>query len=282
MPALLAVFPSPPSNVVSLGPLSLHLYGAMLAVGIVVAAWIAERGWVAKRHPRKDLSDILVWVVIAGVIAARLYHVATDYQLYTHDPLKALEIWKGGLAIWGAVGGGGLAVVLLARRRHLDLGDLADSIAPALLVAQAIGRWGNWFNQELFGGPTNLPWALRIDPARRPRGYAQYATFHPTFLYESLYCLLVFAILLVIERRYRLAKGQVFALYAALYTAGRFVWEEMRIDPAHTIGPLRVNAWVSLVVFTSAWVLYFWLGHRKTPAAPPVDSRQPAPSQTGS
>jgi prolipoprotein diacylglyceryl transferase len=272
-----ASIPSPSNNTIALGPLTIHIYGIMLAIGVLVAAWMARRRWVAKGHPADEMTDLLFWTVLAGIVGARLYHVITDYQLFTHHLLRAVEIWRGGLGIWGAVAGGGIMLVILAGRRHLDVGDLVDSIAPALLVAQAIGRWGNYFNQELFGGPTNLPWGLQIDPAKRPVGYAQFATFHPTFLYESLYCLLAFVALLMIEKRVKLVKGQLFALYCAFYTAGRFVWEEMRIDPAHTIGPLRINAWMSLTVFTAAWVWFVWLarhGHRPghQHAAPPANT----------
>lgn len=260
--ALLASIPSPSQNILYLGPIPLHMYGLMLAIGVLVAAKVAEVRWVKRGHPAKEFSDIVVWVVIAGVIGARVYHVITDYQRFTHDPLRALRIWEGGLSIWGAVMGGALALVILARRRHLDSADLLDSIAPGLAFAQAIGRWGNWFNQELFGGPTSLPWGLEIDPINRPREYARVSTFQPTFLYESLYCLTLGLVLLWIDRRFKLVKGQLFALYCAGYTAARLVFEEMRIDSAHTIGPLRVNAWVSIAVFVGAVVAFLWLGRR--------------------
>jgi prolipoprotein diacylglyceryl transferase len=202
-----------------------------------------------------------------------VYHVITDYQLFEDDPLRAVKIWEGGLSIWGAVIGGAIAAAFLARRRHLDLGDMLDCIAPGLAFAQAIGRWGNWFNQELFGAPTKLPWGLEIDPANRPTGYTRYATFQPTFLYESLYCLALALVLIWVDKRFRFAKGQIFALYCAGYTAARLVFEEMRIDPAHTIGPLRVNAWVSIVIFIGAVVTFVWLGRRgRDPVtAPAVD-----------
>jgi prolipoprotein diacylglyceryl transferase len=155
-----------------------------------------------------------------------------------------------------------VAVFLVARRRHMVFADIADCIVPGLAFAQAIGRWGNWFNQELFGGPSSLPWAVEIDRAHRPAGYLRYSTFQPTFLYESLWCVALGFTLLAIDKRVKLARGQLFALYAAGYTMFRFVMEEMRIDPAHTIGPLRVNAWVSIVVFVGAVVVFFVLGKR--------------------
>jgi prolipoprotein diacylglyceryl transferase len=258
-PTLLGFIPSPDESVIHLGPVPLHMYGLMLAIGVLVAVRVAEVRWVRRGHKAKEFSDLVVWIVIAGVIGARLYHVITDYQLFEDDPLKAFAIWEGGLAIWGAVIGGAIAAIVLARRRHLDLGDLLDSIAPGLVFAQAIGRWGNWFNQELFGGPTTLPWGLEIEVAKRPADYVQYSTFHPTFLYESLYCLALGLVLIWVDHHFRLKKFQLFALYCMGYTAARFVFEEMRIDPAHTIGPLRVNAWVSIVVFLVALGAFLWL-----------------------
>lgn len=274
--ASLASIPSPSENIIHLGPIPLHMYGLMLAIGILVAVRVAETRWVRRGHPAKEFSDVVVWIVIAGVIGARVYHVITDYQLFEDDPLRAVKIWEGGLSIWGAVIGGAIAAAFLARRRHLDLGDMLDCIAPGLAFAQAIGRWGNWFNQELFGAPSKLPWALEIDPANRPHGYTQYATFQPTFLYESLYCLALGFVLIWVDHHFKLKKFQLFALYAMGYTAARLVFEEMRIDPAHTIGPLRVNAWVSIIVFISALVAYVWLGRHGQPVV------RPDPADVGS
>lgn len=279
MPSLLAAIPSPAHGVLHLGPIPLHAYGLCLAAGVIVATVIAERRWARRGHDPKDIGDIAVWVVIAGVLGARLYHVLTDYELYTHHPLKAFYIWDGGLGIWGAVAAGAIAVLVLARRRHLDVLGIMDAIAPGVVLAQAIGRWGNYFNQELFGRPTTLPWALEIDPAHRPARYHQYSTFQPTFLYESLWCLVVYAILLQVERRFRLRKGQTLALYIALYTAGRFVFENMRSDYAHTIGGLRVNAWASLALFAFGVGWFAWLAHHGQQYRP-VDAsrREPVPA----
>jgi prolipoprotein diacylglyceryl transferase len=265
-PALLAFIPSPSQGVFHLGPLPLHLYGLTLAIGVVTATYVAEHRWKRMGHDPKEISQIAVWVVIAGVIGARVYHVITDYQLYTHDPLKALQIWSGGLGIWGAVAGGAIAVVILARKHHLDTLQLCDAIAPGVVLAQAIGRWGNYFNQELFGRPSTLPWALEISKTHRPPQYQNFATFQPTFLYESLWCLLVFGVLLWAEKLPSHRKGQTFALYIALYTAGRFVFENMRSDPAHIIAGLRINAWVSIVLFVIGVAWFVWLARR--PADP--------------
>jgi prolipoprotein diacylglyceryl transferase len=249
---MLASIPSPSSGTLHLGPLALHAYGVCIALGVVAAVWLADRRWVARGGEPGTMGRLALWGVPGGIIGARLYHVATDYQLYTHNPAKALAIWDGGLGIWGGILGGAVAALWVARRWGLDLLALLDAVAPALPLAQAIGRWGNWFNQELFGGPTKLPWGLRIDPPSRPPGYAQYETFHPTFLYECLWDLAVVGIVLYVERRFRLRTGSLFAVYVAAYTVGRFWVEWLRIDTAHHVLGLRINDWTSIVVFVAA------------------------------
>lgn len=267
----LASIPSPAHGVFHLGPLPLHVYGLCLAAGVIAATIVAERRWKNRGHDPKEIGDLAVWLVIAGVLGARLYHVVSDYELYTHDPVRAFRIWDGGLGIWGAVAGGAAAAVWLARRRHLDVLALLDAMGPGVVLAQAIGRWGNYFNQELFGRPTSLPWGLEIDLAHRPPTYKQFTTFQPIFLYESLWCLLVFGILVWAERRFPLRRGQTFALYVVLYTAARFVFENMRSDFAHTIGPMRLNAWVSLALFAFGIGWFVWLGRRGTRDDEPAD-----------
>ena len=259
--------PSPSDGTLHLGPLPIHVYGLLLAVGVVIAAKLAESRWAHWGRDRHELAAIWVPVVISGVVGARLYHVVTDYQLFEDHWNRVFEIWKGGLAIWGAVLGGGIAVYVMCRIRRLDFLRVSDAIAPGLLVAQALGRWGNYFNQELFGKPTTLPWGLEIDLAHRPAGYTQYATFQPTFLYESLFCLAAFGILLWVERRFPLRRGQLFALYVVLYTFGRFWFEMLRIDPAHHVGGLRINDWVSIGVFLLGFVYFVVLGRRQITAA---------------
>ncbi len=272
VPAVLASIPSPSDGVIRLGPVPLHMYGLMIAVGVLVAAKVGKVRYIRKggpdlaeeaRHDRAVAFDsIAFWAVVGGIIGARLYHVVTDYQLFEGHPERMFEIWRGGLGIWGAVVGGALAAWIVGRRRHLVFADIADSIVPGLAFAQAIGRWGNYFNQELFGGPSTLPWAVEIDAAHRPVGYAHYATFQPTFLYESLWCVALGFALLWIDKRFTLVRGQLFWLYAGGYVVFRFVMEEMRIDPAHTIGPLRVNAWVSIAVFVISVTMFLVLGRR--------------------
>jgi prolipoprotein diacylglyceryl transferase len=254
-----ASIPSPSDGVLDIGPLSLHVYGIMLAVGVVVATVIAGARWARWGHSRREFDDVVVWLVIGGVVGARLYHVATDWEKFEDDWLGVLEIWHGGLSIWGVIIGGAIAVLVVARVKHLDVLLLFDAIVPGLLVAQAIGRWGNWFNQELFGEPTTLPWGLEIDPPHRPAGFADAATFHPTFLYESLYCLALAGVLLWVERRWRVRSGQLLALYLSGYCFGRFWLENLRIDEAKLVGPLRVNAWVSLLVMVAGAALFLWL-----------------------
>lgn len=262
MSGLLASIPSPDNGVIDLGPLPIHAYGLLLAVGVLVAAKIAETRWVRRGYGRKDFTDLAIWVVIGGVVGARIYHVISDNQLFRDDWLKVFEIWKGGLSIWGVIAGGAIAVIVVTKLRHLDTLALMDCIAPGLLAAQAIGRWGNWFNQELFGGPTDLPWGLEISPGNRPAGFVNVETFHPTFLYESLYCLFLLGVLLAVERRFRLRKGQAFALYLAMYTFGRFFFENLRVDPANEIFGMRVNAWMSILVFLFGVGWFLWLGRR--------------------
>ncbi|MEN3315080.1 MAG: hypothetical protein V7605_1314 [Acidimicrobiaceae bacterium] len=250
--AVFASIPSPSHGVVNLGPLPLRAYALCILAGVFAAVALAGRRWVARGGVEGTIADLAVWAVPAGLVGARLYHVITDNQLYRDDPLGAFKIWQGGLGIWGGVAAGAGVGLWVAHRRHLNLGVLLDVVAPAIPLAQAIGRWGNWFNQELFGRPTSLPWGLRIDVANRPEGYAGYSTFHPTFLYESLWCLLVVAVVLAVERRHRLRPGRLFAVYVATYTFGRFWFEWLRIDPAHRFWGLRINDWTSVVVFVAA------------------------------
>ena len=254
MPALLASIPSPSSP--EIGPF--RVYGLLLAIATVVGVVVAEHRWRRRGLPHDTIYDLAFWMVVWGVIGARLYHVATDYQRFTGDPARAFAIWNGGLSIWGAVLGGAIAVTVMTRRHHLPTLAVMDCLGPAIALAQAIGRWGNYFNQELFGKPTTLPWGLEISPVHRPLGYERFATFHPMFLYESLYCLALFSALLFVERRLRLREGQTFASYVAGYTFGRFWFENLRIDPAHQVVGLRVNAWVALLCFVGslAWMVH--------------------------
>ncbi|BCJ30874.1 prolipoprotein diacylglyceryl transferase [Actinocatenispora sera] len=257
----LASIPSPSQSVVHLGPLPLRAYALCIVVGIVLACVITERRLRARGAPVWTVLDIAVWAVPFGIVGARVYHVITDPELYFaagKDWVGAFKIWDGGLGIWGAVAGGALGAWIACRRRGLPLSVVADALAPGLPVAQAVGRWGNWFNQELFGRPSNLPWAVQIDPEHRIIGYEQYATYHPTFLYECIWDLLVALAVWLLDRKFRFGRGRAFALYVALYVFGRFWVESLRIDHANTFFGLRLNDWVSILVFVAA-VLYVLL-----------------------
>jgi phosphatidylglycerol---prolipoprotein diacylglyceryl transferase len=264
-----AFIPSPAHGNLDLGPIQLHAYGLMLAIGVLVAAKIASVRWRHSGHDPKEIAEIAVPVVIAGVIGARVYHLFTGYKWEQDGLAGAVEIWRGGLSIWGAVGGGLLMVLYLAHRRRLDTLALFDAIGPAVVIAQAIGRWGNYFNQELFGRPTRLPWALEIDLAHRPLAYEHYTTFHPTFLYESIWCLLVFGTIVLLERTRGLQKGQAFALYVAMYTFGRTFFEWLRVDPASRLFGIRFNLMLSLALCIAASIWFVWLGRREPLATTP-------------
>ena len=261
---VLASIPSPSSGVVDLGPITIHIYGVLLALGIVLGASWGGRRWAAGGHDRRAFDNVIVGIVGFGIVGARLYHVATDSQLFVGHWIRVVEIWKGGLSIWGVLIGGILGAVVISRVQRVDALGILDAIVPGLLVGQAIGRWGNWFNQELFGEPTKLPWGLQIDLAKRPPGYAQYTTFHPTFLYESLYCLLLAALALWVERRRRLRRGQLVALYLSGYCFGRFWFEQLRIDSAKVVFGLRINSWVEIAMFVGGIVWFRWLGRHSS------------------
>ncbi|MCU0273367.1 MAG: prolipoprotein diacylglyceryl transferase [Acidimicrobiales bacterium] len=240
---MLASIPSPSSGAIELGPLNLRMYGVMIALGVVAAVWLANKRWVARGGDPEDIGAIAVWAVPAGLIGARLYHVITDWQRFEGRWLDAFKIWEGGLGIPGGMALGILVGVIVARRRGMDVLAALDAVAPALPLAQAIGRWGNWFNQELFGGPTDLPWGLEIDPEHRPDQYLDQETFHPTFLYESLWNLGVVGLILWIDRKKVLRRGHLIGVYFVGYAVGRLWIEAMRVDPASELLGIRVNIW---------------------------------------
>lgn len=253
---LLAALPSPPFEALEIGSFQLRAYGLMIALGVIAAVWLAERRWQARGGTAGEIQSLALWSVPAGLVGARLYHVVTNYEGYSGRPWRMLEVWSGGLGIPGGIAAGVLCGLVVARHRGMQLALLLDAVAPALALAQAIGRWGNWFNQELFGRPTDLPWGLRIDAAKRPAEFASSTTFHPTFLYESLWNLAVVGGLLLAERRLGIRPGRLFALYLAGYAAGRLWIEGMRIDFAHTFGGLRVNEWMAVAVLASVAVFF--------------------------
>ena len=254
--------PSPSQGVWEVFGFPLRAYALCIIAGIVVGMLMSNRRWKARGGTADGLETVVVVAIPFGIVGARLYHVITDYELYFgpgRNPVDALKIWNGGLGIWGAVALGAFGAWLVARRRHIRFPALLDAMAPGLVVAQAIGRLGNWFNSELFGRPTTLPWGLEIAPAYRPPGFTQYATFHPTFLYELLWNLGVAAVLIWADRRFRLGHGKVFALYVVLYTAGRFWIEALRIDQVTEIGGFRLNNYTSAIIFVAALAWLLWL-----------------------
>jgi len=261
--------PSPSSGVWELGPFPVRAYALAIILGIVAAIVIGERRWVARGGQSGDVQDIAIWAVPFGLVGGRLYHVLTDHDLYFgagENPITALYVWRGGLGVWGAIGLGAVGAVIGARRKGIKLLPVLDAMAPGVLVAQAIGRLGNWFNQELFGRPTDLPWGLEIDPEHRPFGYGDVTTFHPTFLYELLWCLAGFAVLVWADRRFRLGHGRVVALYIMIYTLGRGWIEMLRIDNVELddVLGLRFNVWTSIVLFVAA-LLWFVISSRRQP-----------------
>ncbi|MCP3935836.1 MAG: prolipoprotein diacylglyceryl transferase [Actinomycetia bacterium] len=264
MSYLLLSIPSPSSGVLEIGPIPLRAYGICIALGVIAAVWLAQRRWEERGHNPDDMAAVAMWAVPAGVVGGRVYHVITDNQRFRGQWFEAVKIWEGGLGVWGAVAGGVIAAYVLARRRGFDLGDLFYATAPAIPLAQAIGRFGNWFNQELFGRPTDLVWGLEIDVSHRPTGFTQFETFHPTFLYESLWNLAVAATVIWVVPRLlpRLRLGYYFAVYVFLYTVGRLWIELIRIDSANRILGVRVNVWTSITVGSIALVAIWW-GHRE-------------------
>ncbi|ANS62854.1 prolipoprotein diacylglyceryl transferase [Streptomyces lincolnensis] len=271
----LAFIPSPSTGELHLGPLPLRGYSLLLILGIAAAIWLGTRRWVARGGEKSTVSDIALWAIPFGIIGARLYHVITTSGPYFGDggdPVKALYIWEGGISIWGAVAGGAVGAWIGCRRKGVDLAAFADAVAPGIALGQAIGRWGNWFNQELYGRATTLPWGLEIDAEHRPEGMQDVATYHPTFLYESLWNLGVVALLIWADRLFRLDRGRAFALYAAAYTAGRFWIEYLRVDESHEILGLRLNDWTSLLVFAAAVTYLAVMRRRPAPDRAATDS----------
>jgi prolipoprotein diacylglyceryl transferase len=243
----LASIPSPSSGVLHLGPLPLRAYAGFILLGVLVAVWIGNRRWVARGGEPGTVADVAATCVPAGLVGARIYHVITSPDVYLKDPVEALYIWHGGLGIWGGVLGGALGAWYVLRKRGIGFLAYADALAPALPVAQAIGRFGNYFNQELYGRATTLPWGLEIDADHGGPG-----TFHPTFLYEALWDLGVAGLVVWADRRWQLGKGRAFALYVAAYCVGRGWIEALRVDTANHLFGIRLNDYVSVVVFLAA------------------------------
>jgi prolipoprotein diacylglyceryl transferase len=274
----LADLPSPTKAQYHLGPVPIRMYAMCILAGILVAVWLGDKRWRARGGKPQEVVDIAIWAVPFGLVGGRLYHVITTSAPYfgkDGDPVKALYVWQGGLGIWGAIALGALGAYIGCRRRGASLRTFADAVAPGIVLAQALGRWGNWFNNELYGGHTSLPWGLNVHVMDtktqtavtgldgKPELVAG-GPFHPTFLYESLWCVGVAALCLWADRRFKLGYGRVFAVYVAAYTVGRFWIESLRIDDAHHFLGMRLNDWTAIIVFAGA-VGYFVWSRKKYP-----------------
>ncbi|UOZ11250.1 prolipoprotein diacylglyceryl transferase [Amycolatopsis sp. WQ 127309] len=282
--AFLATIPSPDRGVWHLGIIPIRAYALCIIAGIIVAIWWGERRWVARGGTKGTIIDMAVYAVPFGLVGGRLYHVITDPELYFTEgknPWNAFAIWDGGLGIWGAIALGAVGALIACRRKGVPLPAMADAIAPGIIVAQAIGRLGNYFNQELYGAHTDLPWGLEVyqrfnpdDPENLLNGVATghiplpESPVHPTFLYELIWNLLIAGLIVWADRKFKLGHGRVFALYVAGYTAGRGWIEMMRTDTANHILGLRVNVWTSILLFLAA-VVYFVLAGRRGPREAP-------------
>ena len=259
MPSLIATIPSPSTGELELGPIAIHAYGLMLLLGIAACIWLTGIRWVRRGGDWDLVFRVAVWGVAAGIVGARAYHVLTSWDEVPDPKWRGVfAVWEGGLGVWGGIALGTIVGAIVVRRSGERVLPFMDAVAPGLLLAQAIGRWGNWWNQELFGKPTDRSWALEIDPEHRPLDYATSETFHPTFLYEFLYNLVGVGVLLLLDRLFRFRPPALFALYVALYSAGRFFVEMLRIDPARELGPWRLNAWVALVLFALSFLFFLW------------------------
>lgn len=256
---------------IEIGGFQLRWYSVLIVAGIFLAIWLTRREF-ARRGYSPDLVDDFAYAAVPlGIIGARLYHVLTTLDVYLRDPLAALQIWKGGLGIYGAVIGGVLGVWLVSRLRRVPFAVALDCGAPGLVLAQALGRWGNYFNQEIFGPPTSLPWGLYVAPEYRPAIYAAAERFHPTFLYESIWNVLVGVLLLWCSRRFwRVWRpGTLALLYVAAYSLGRFALENLKVDDVLHLGPFRFNLLTSLIatIIFGAWFL-LWLRRAGTQPYP--------------
>lgn len=272
---MLSAIPTPSNSAIGIGPLTIHYYALCIITGVVVAIWLGNKRYRTFAENSEQsigvVADVAIYAVPAGIIGGRIYHVITSPAQYFGENgnlLDALKIYEGGLGIWGAISLGALAAWFGYRKRtkNLELPSFRlflDALAPGILIAQAIGRIGNWFNGELFGRPFSGPWALEIPLSKRPIGYLEFESFHPTFLYEAIWCLLVAVLLIWLTPK--LKAGQGFAIYVAIYCVGRFVIESLRIDDANEILGLRVNLWTALIVGLIASVFAIRFARRKTP-----------------
>ena len=259
--------PSPSTGVIYLGPLPLRAYSLFIILGIFVAIWLGNKRWIAKGGKPGQVSDVAIFAVPFGIIGGRIYHVATDWEKYFgsgQNWIDALKIWNGGLGIWGAILFGGVGAWIGCKYYKIYLPPFADAIAPGIIFAQAIGRLGNYFNQELFGKPTDLAWGLEIAEKFRPQGFESFATFHPTFLYEIIWNVFIGFGLIYFDRKYKIGHGRLFALYVSLYSLGRLFIENLRIDEARLLLGFRFNVFTCLVVIVGG-LIYFIMSNKSKP-----------------
>jgi prolipoprotein diacylglyceryl transferase len=264
---VLASIPSPSANGFHIGPLFVHVYGLAYVAAVTAAVMITRRRWEARGGNRELVYEVALWGFPAGVIGGRLYFLATSWNQVPPHWWGPLAIWKGGLGIWGGITLGTLVGLWRLRRAGVSLPLFMDAGAPALLVAQSIGRIGNYFNQELFGGPTSLPWGLEIDLAHRPANYLRYSTFQPTFLYEIIWNLALAGVLIWLGRRGKIKAPGLFALYVAGYSAFRIFEESLRIDPSHYLFGLRLNLYVAAILTIVGAVWFLWIQRRRASTA---------------
>jgi len=271
---MLSAIPTPSNSAIGIGPLTIHYYALCIIAGVAVAIWLGNKRYrtfaLNSEQSIGVVADVAIYAVPAGIIGGRIYHVLTSPAQYfgeNGNPLDALKIYEGGLGIWGAISLGAVVAWFSYRKRTKNLelpnfGLFLDALAPGILIAQAIGRVGNWFNGELFGRPFDGPWALEIPLSKRPIGYLEFESFHPTFLYEAIWCLLIATLLIWLTPK--LKAGQGFAIYVALYCLGRFAIESLRIDDANEILGLRVNLWTALIVGLTACVFAIRFARHKS------------------
>jgi phosphatidylglycerol---prolipoprotein diacylglyceryl transferase len=278
---LLASIPSPSSGVFDVGPLHIHMYGLMLLLAIAGCIAITGRRWVRLGGDWDLVLRVAVWGVAFGIVGARAYHDITSWDEVPDTWWGPFAVWQGGLGVWGGILLGAVAGAIVVRRAGENVRLFADAVAPGLLVAQGIGRLGNWFNQELFGKPTNLPWGLEIDLEHRPVKYSASDTFHPTFLYELIYDVALAGILVWVGSRFRIKPPGLFALYVAVYTFGRTFEELLRVDPSHHFLGQRINFWVSIVVCVVATAFFVWWQFFHQGGDRPAVRRKPRPIPKG-
>jgi prolipoprotein diacylglyceryl transferase len=272
---LLFSIPSPSSGVIDVGPLHIHMYGLMLLLAIAACIGLTGVRWVRLGGDWDLVFRVAVWGVAFGIVGARAYHDITSWNEVPDHWWGPFAVWEGGLGVWGGIGLGCLAGAIVIRRSGQSVRLFADAVAPGLLVAQGIGRWGNWFNQELFGKPTNLPWGLEIDQEHRPPQYLNSDTFHPTFLYEFIYDLALAGVLIWIGSRFRIKPPALFSLYVSVYCFGRAFEELLRVDPSHHFAGERINFWVAVVLFACSTAFFVWWQFFRDETARPSVRRRP-------